>query len=266
MWRTGLTAERSWPIRSARRGADVPDRHLAAGRDGVLDFLGRADSQVKIRGFRIEPGRSRRRCCAMRRGQAAVIARETSRAQAAVAYVVAPAGMPLMHRRYGHLAAASRLHGAGAFVPLRRCADGERQARPARLRRPICSRWCAGTAHATGDILCGIAEVLRLERVGIGDTSSSLAVIRCWRPAISRIRATWMSSYRSSRSSTDGRGLVRRLEGRDGTAGAGAMGRPADTPLSFAQRRCGSRIGWKVQPDLYHCNGVAAGRRARHAR
>ena len=24
--------------------------------DGVLDFLGRADSQVKIRGFRIEPG------------------------------------------------------------------------------------------------------------------------------------------------------------------------------------------------------------------
>ena len=37
-------------------GCTAPGIWRAGVRDGVLDFLGRADSQVKIRGFRIEPG------------------------------------------------------------------------------------------------------------------------------------------------------------------------------------------------------------------
>ena len=217
--------------------------------DGVLEFLGRADAQVKVRGFRIEPGEIE--AALVRHGdvaQAAVIAREDGPGgKRLVGYVVAAgacgAGCGGVAGASG--AQPSRAHGAvGVRGAGSASADAQRQARPS------CAAGAGGAVGAVRrvartpqeEILCGLfAEVLGLERVGIDDNffalgGHSLLATRL----ISRIRSTLdvELSIRSLFEAPTVEALVQRLgDARPARAALRALARPAEIPLSYAQRR-----------------------------
>src|SRR5262249_6728233 len=218
--------------------------------DGVLEFVGRADQQVKVRGFRIEPGEIEAALLAHESvSQAAVIARSDGAggAQQLIGYVVAAAGREVD-------AASLRAHVGvrlpeymvpGAIVELDRLpltANGklDRAALPA---PDFVGRVGAGLPRTPQEeVLCGLfAEVLGVEGVGIEDDffalgGHSLLATRL----ISRIR-TSLDVELSIRSLFEAPTVARLSaglsEGGEARAPLRAVERPAELPLSYAQRR-----------------------------
>src|SRR6202023_2182984 len=198
--RAGLTAERFVADPFGPAGSRMyRSGDLARWRaDGVLEFLGRADAQVKLRGFRIEPGEIE--AALLRHGgvvQAAVIAREDAAGEK-------------------RLVAYVVLRGGG----------GPASAEAGELRAPLAGLF---------------AEVLGLGRVGIEDNffelgGHSLLATRL----ISRMRASLdvEVSIRALFEAPTVAGLARHLgHAQAGRAALRAYARPAEIPLSYAQRR-----------------------------
>ena len=249
--RAGLTAERFVADPFGAAGSRMyRTGDLARWRgDGVLEFLGRADAQVKVRGFRIEPGEIE--AALVRHGdvaQAAVIAREDGPGgKRLVGYVVAAgAAVPDAAALRAHLGRSLPEHMVpSAFVvldrlPLTPNGKLDRRALPAPEARVGAVRRVARTPQE--EILCGLfAEVLGLERVGIDDNffalgGHSLLATRL----ISRIRSTLdvELAIRSLFEAPTVEALVQRLgDAQAARAALRALARPAEIPLSYAQRR-----------------------------
>ena len=250
--RAGLTAERfvADPFGPAGSRMYRTGDLVRWRADGVLDFLGRADGQVKVRGFRIEPGEIEAalvRHAAV--AKAAVVAREDQPGnKRLVAYVVASADhVPDAAALRAHLGASLPDYMVpSAFVtldklPLTPNGKLDRKALPAPDFTPANVRRLPRTPQE--EMLCALfAEVLGLERVGIDDNffelgGHSLLATRL----ISRIRSALdvEIAIRSLFEAPTVEALVKRL-GDDGQAARPALraaARPAEIPLSFAQRR-----------------------------
>ncbi|MER6332478.1 amino acid adenylation domain-containing protein [Streptomyces sp. NPDC001034] len=234
-------------------------------RDGRVEYLGRADDQVKIRGFRIEPGEIE-----------AVLARHPGVAQAAVAvrgqetgdlhlaaYVVPAAGTrpPDAAELHDHLAEhlpAYMLPAAFAHLdrlPLTSSGKLDRRALPEPDLRVTDGggRPPADEREAT---LCALfAEVLRADAVGPDDDffrlgGHSLLAMRL----VSRVRAVTGAEL-PIRAVFEGRTparLARLLGGTQRRPALVPAERPAETPLSHAQRRLWFLQRLETESPAYH--------------
>ncbi|MEV0786653.1 amino acid adenylation domain-containing protein [Streptomyces sp. NPDC050423] len=180
--RPALTAERFVAAPSGERVYRTGD--LGRRRaDGVLEYLGRADSQVKIRGFRVEPGEVES-VLARHPGidRAAVLAHEHPAGDRQLTAYVVPRG-----GRQGFREAELRAYAAGVladylvpavFVPLDALPlTPSGKLDRAALPEPGAAAAPAGRAAASGTVaaLCGLfARVLRAEAVGPDDDFFSL--------------------------------------------------------------------------------------------
>src|SRR5262245_30087161 len=274
--RGGQTAERF-----------VADRFGAAGgrmyrsgdlarwrRDGVLEFVGRADQQVKVRGFRIEPGEIEAALVGHASvSQAAVVARtEGAGRQRLVGYVVAAAGASVdaagLRAHLGSCLPDYMVPSAIVVVdgfPLTANGKLDRGALPAPEVRAGVGRLPRTPQE---ELLCGLfAEVLGVERVGIDEDffalgGHSLLATRL----ISRIRSSFdvEISIRSLFEAPTVAGLVQCLgAGEVGRAALRAVLRPGEVPLSYAQRRLwflerleGGRAGYTIPLAVRLCGDL----------
>ena len=249
--RFGLTAERfvadPYGVAGSRmyRTGD-----LARWRsDGVLEFLGRADAQVKLRGFRIEPGEIEAALLGEAGvAQAAVVAREDRPGQVRLVGYVVAAGSAALDVASLRGALGRRLPDymvPSAIVVLERLPltpNGKLDRRGLPVPELPGSALRREPRTPQQAILCSLfAEVLGVEAVGLDDNffelgGHSLLATRL----ISRVRASLdvELAIRTLFEAPTVAALARELDAA-GSARAplGAMARPAEIPLSYAQRR-----------------------------
>ncbi|WP_203854783.1 non-ribosomal peptide synthetase, partial [Dactylosporangium siamense] len=171
--RPDLTAERFIAAEGGSRVYRSGDRVRRAA-DGLLEYLGRADTQLKVRGFRIEPGEVELALTAHPQVDAAVVVADAGRL---VAYVVGEADglrewMAARLPQYLVPAVFVEL----TTLPLNRNGKVDRAALPA----PDTARAEPGTAFVAASTpvqraLDGIwTQVLGVERIGIHDNFFTL--------------------------------------------------------------------------------------------
>nr|WP_282204723.1 AMP-binding protein [Kitasatospora fiedleri] len=243
--RPGLTAERfvadpfGAPGARMYRTGDV----VRWRADGLLDFLGRADDQVKIRGYRIEPGEIEDALTAHPGiAQAAVVVREdTPGVKRLVAYLVGTAEpdevRTALAARLPEYMVPSALVVLDA-LPLTVNGKLDRQALPA----PQGGGGERAPRGAREEILCGaFGEALGLAEVGPEENffdlgGHSLLAARL----IARVRKTLGGALtvRDLFEAPTPAALAHRLDDAADTRPAlTRRTRPADLPLSHAQRR-----------------------------
>jgi amino acid adenylation domain-containing protein len=150
-------------------------------QDGVLDFVGRADTQVKIRGFRIELGEIEAKLSQVAGVKAcAVLARDDGNGKRLVAYVVPDAATGEGHGpptwRAALAATLPDFMVPTAFVPLAalpvtKNGKLDRAALPApeRTRPELAVPYRAPAGARETQVAAAFAEVLGLDRVGAND-------------------------------------------------------------------------------------------------